>query len=58
MVDYSDLQIVKKVGDGGFASVYYGVLNNKEIAVKELDKADSLAECFPEFRREVWRISL
>lgn len=53
MVEYCDIKIVKKVGTGGFASVYYGLFDDNEVAVKELDKADSLAEIFPEFRREV-----
>lgn len=53
LVEYSSIKIIKKVGDGGFASVYYGVLDDQEIAVKELDKSDSLEESFPEFRREV-----
>ena len=52
-VDYSSIKIVKKVGDGGFASVYYGMYEDREVAVKVLDKNESLAESFPEFRKEV-----
>ena len=52
-VEYSSLEIIQKVGEGGFASVFYGTHNGKEIAIKKIDKNESLAECFPEFRKEV-----
>ena len=52
-VEYSSLEIIQKVGEGGFASVFYGTHDGKEIAIKKVDKNESLAECFPEFRKEV-----
>ena len=53
IVDASQLNCIAKVGEGGFASVYYGTFNEKFMAIKKLDKNDSLAETFPEFRKEV-----
>lgn len=52
-VDYSALQIIHKCGEGGFASVFYGIHNSREVAIKKLDKNDSIVECYPEFRKEV-----
>ena len=52
-VEYNEIEVIKKIGDGGFASVYYGVYDDCEVAVKEFDKSDSVLECFPEFRKEV-----
>ena len=55
MVEYSELEIIKKVGEGGFATVFLGKYEGKEIAVKKLDleKKESLGELFAEFRHEV-----
>ena len=53
-VEYQDLEIIKKVGEGGFASVYYGLYNGRDIAVKELTaSAANRNESFLEFRKEV-----
>ena len=53
-IEYSKLNIVKKVGEGAFASVHYAITEDeKEIALKELNTTISCQETFPEFRREV-----
>jgi hypothetical protein len=57
-VFYSDLQIEKQIGEGGYAKVYRARYNNECVAVKQLaineeTTNDEFLEVFAEFRREV-----
>lgn len=59
-VDYNKLNIIQKVGEGSFATVYYGTSgdDHSELAIKKLSEnmtGDSNAEIFNEFRQEVKR---
>eukprot|EP01130_Rhizamoeba_saxonica_P015439 TRINITY_DN6924_c0_g1_i2.p1 TRINITY_DN6924_c0_g1~~TRINITY_DN6924_c0_g1_i2.p1 ORF type:complete len:466 (+),score=106.76 TRINITY_DN6924_c0_g1_i2:1345-2742(+) len=62
IINYDDIDIGKEIGVGGFAIVYKGVYDGKEVAVKQLSIVESagdasFSEYFAEFRREVWLMS-
>ncbi|KAL6046584.1 Myotubularin-like phosphatase domain [Balamuthia mandrillaris] len=62
---YQDLYLESEIGEGGYASVFKGLLNGQVVAVKQLkqlDSADDLPEeerlqVFDTFRHEVWLMS-
>jgi len=71
-VDYSDVQIIKQIGEGGFAKVYKAIWNGEVIALKQLtidmsttveslgfefEEAINPLDVFKEFRAEVLLMS-
>ncbi|KAL6069141.1 Myotubularin-like phosphatase domain [Balamuthia mandrillaris] len=56
-IDFKDLVLEKALGKGGYATVYKGTHQGKEVAVKELRMEQSASrntiDIFKEFRREV-----
>jgi hypothetical protein len=66
-IAYEELQLVKEIGVGGYASVFYGTWHGEAVAVKKLKVADASEEyiddedhientfskTFNEFRREI-----
>lgn len=61
VVEFSDFEVIKEVGSGAFATVYYGKKkDNKSIAIKKLitgKKEFSQGHYFFEFKREVCHIN-
>lgn len=59
-INYADLEIKEKLGEGSFSSVYKGVYNNEDVAIKRLRFNDEqlreshLLKAFDEFRNEVF----
>lgn len=63
---YSELNVEKEIGQGGFATVFKGVYQDKVVAIKRIKFGDSAQvslddttelQAFSEFRREVWIMS-
>lgn len=54
----NEFTVIDMIGEGGFATVYMGMYNNEQVAIKKLKSTassdTSLSEVFAEFRREVW----
>ena len=65
-IEYNDIEMGKKIGEGGFADVFRSIYKGDIVAVKRikfgaknqpsLDDTNEL-EAFGEFRREVWIMS-
>jgi serine/threonine protein kinase len=65
-LEYSDIEMGKKIGEGGFADVFKSIFRGEIVAVKRikfgaknqptLDDTSEI-EAFGEFRREVWIMS-
>ena len=55
-IEYSDIDIEKEIGKGGFATVYKANYHRKIVAVKVLDigEGSSAEEIFNDFLRETW----
>lgn len=53
LILYEQIDLENEIGMGAFATVYKGVLNGEEVAVKVLKKIDQGQVNFKEFRREV-----
>lgn len=67
-IEFSEIELAEKIGEGGAAVVFRGKWNANHVAVKKLRiKAedmigmsldeDTLSKAFAEFRREVWIMS-
>eukprot|EP01103_Thecamoeba_quadrilineata_P007901 TRINITY_DN17723_c0_g1_i1.p1 TRINITY_DN17723_c0_g1~~TRINITY_DN17723_c0_g1_i1.p1 ORF type:complete len:1221 (-),score=174.69 TRINITY_DN17723_c0_g1_i1:174-3554(-) len=64
MIDYKQLIIKNKVGEGGFSTVYRAIFRDQVVALKKLKTAkfegeeeEEATEAFRQFRREVWIMS-
>eukprot|EP01096_Ripella_sp_DP13-Kostka_P001529 TRINITY_DN1180_c0_g1_i1.p1 TRINITY_DN1180_c0_g1~~TRINITY_DN1180_c0_g1_i1.p1 ORF type:complete len:945 (+),score=366.35 TRINITY_DN1180_c0_g1_i1:425-2836(+) len=57
-IDFSGIQLQKKLGKGSFGIIYRALLGDQVVAVKKLKAdEDTQVEAFAEFRREVWLMS-
>jgi len=51
-LDYDELELIEKIGSGGFGVVYRAKLHGRDVAVKKLLDDDLSQEQFEEFQRE------
>lgn len=58
-IEYSQLQIIKKIGEGGFGMVFLGTWNEKEVAIKKftLKEKINIKNILNKFIREINIIS-
>lgn len=58
-IEFKDLELRKKIGEGANATVYEGRWRNQQVAVKQLNLSSIAGSqnVFADFRREVWLMS-
>ncbi|GAM27829.1 hypothetical protein SAMD00019534_110050 [Acytostelium subglobosum LB1] len=55
-IQYKELEIIEKIGEGGFGTVFKGRLRGQLVAIKQLvlEGGENVENVFREFTREVW----
>ena len=58
-IEYTEIEIEKEIGKGGFATVYKARYNGKLVALKQIDLGEEskLEDAYSDFMRESWIMS-